>query len=111
VQCTQCENVSVTFDPFNVLSVPIVSQKFQDLSIKYIPNKIDKPHLLFTLSVGEFVTISELQSKINQFIQHNIYQGVEVSERNSNEPILAAVCNRREIELLKNQGYIRTKDF
>ena len=27
VQCTQCDRVSITFDPFNVLSLPIPSQK------------------------------------------------------------------------------------
>lgn len=37
VQCTQCDRVSITFDPFNVLSLPIPSQKNQCFTIKYLP--------------------------------------------------------------------------
>lgn len=37
VQCTVCNKVSITFDPFNMLSVPIPMMKEIKLSIKYFP--------------------------------------------------------------------------
>jgi ubiquitin carboxyl-terminal hydrolase 6/32 len=35
VQCSLCKNLSVTFDPFNVLSVPIPKQSIQPFTINY----------------------------------------------------------------------------
>ena len=40
VKCTQCDHVSLTFDPFNVLSLPVPNQKNMNFSVKYIPCEI-----------------------------------------------------------------------
>ena len=56
VQCTQCDRVSITFDPFNVLSLPIPSQKNQCFTIKYLPCSVIEYPTEFQISVGEYVT-------------------------------------------------------
>ena len=61
VQCTQCDHVSLTFDPFNVLSVPIPAQKNQTFTVKYLPYNIGERPVEFQLCVGEYVTVSEIK--------------------------------------------------
>jgi ubiquitin C-terminal hydrolase len=61
VQCTQCDHVSLTFDPFNVLSLPVPTIKNMSFSIKYIPWNTGMRPMEFMLSVGEFVTVNEIR--------------------------------------------------
>lgn len=37
VQCTVCNKISISFDPFNMLSVPIPTLKEYKLVVKYMP--------------------------------------------------------------------------
>ena len=69
VSCTQCDNESLTFDPFNVLSLPIPTIKNMSFSIKYIPWSTGHRPMEFMLSVGEYVTVNEIRSKINEYLE------------------------------------------
>lgn len=69
VQCTQCEHVSLTFDPFNMLSLPIPTSKNLSFFVKFVPYELNQDHIEFQLSVGEFVTVSELKQKVNDFLK------------------------------------------
>ena len=53
VCCTLCNNVSITFDPYNVLSVPIPSQPTQrkPLTVNYYPQSISQPVFQFTFDL------------------------------------------------------------
>lgn len=42
VQCTVCGKISISFDPFNMLSLPIPQIKESSVSIKYIPYSIEE---------------------------------------------------------------------
>ena len=49
VQCTLCRNISITFDPYNVLSVPIPTQTTtKAISICYYPANLGEKVLSFT---------------------------------------------------------------
>jgi ubiquitin carboxyl-terminal hydrolase 4/11/15 len=64
VQCTVCNKISISFDPFNMLSVPLPINKELKLTVKYFPwNLGDRPKE-FIMNVGEFVTFSEIKSKL-----------------------------------------------
>ena len=70
VQCSICRHVSITFDPFNVLSVPIPKQS-QNLTkiIEYYPLSFVKPVLRIRLAVSsENATANELKQKVREAI-------------------------------------------
>lgn len=46
VQCTVCNHISITFDPYNVLSVPIPTQStLRPFPVCYFPADLTKPSL------------------------------------------------------------------
>ena len=53
VQCTRCKNISIAFDPYNVLSVPIPTRKKQivvgPFKIPFYMNDLTKPVLEVTI--------------------------------------------------------------
>lgn len=61
VQCTVCSKISISFDPFNMLSVPIPLNKEIKLNIKYFPMSLTEKPKEFAINVGEFVTLSEIR--------------------------------------------------
>ena len=70
VQCTVCRKVSISFDPFNMLSVPIPSAKEARLAVKYFPLSLAEQPLEFLLSVGDFVSVQELRAKVLEHLPH-----------------------------------------
>lgn len=71
VNCSFCNHVSITFDPFNVLSVPIPRQAtLSTLQIKYYPLNFLKPVIMVTLALnnGERTTVSDIKEKVRQSI-------------------------------------------
>ena len=64
VQCTICNKISISFDPFNMLSVPIPINKDVKIAIKYFPLSLSERPKEFSMNVGEFVTLSEIKSKL-----------------------------------------------
>ena len=64
VQCTVCNKISISFDPFNMLNVPIPMNKEIKLPVKYFPFNLAERPKEFLLNVGEFVTFSEIKQKI-----------------------------------------------
>lgn len=73
--CTKCGYSSLTYDPFNVLSLPIPTQKNMTLSFKYIPagySTNDCECIEFSLIINEFMTIFELKKRLTEYF-HNTY--------------------------------------
>jgi ubiquitin carboxyl-terminal hydrolase 6/32 len=71
VQCTSCDNVSISFDPFNVLSVPIPS--VSEFLVRYIPHNLKERPTSFVINVGEYVTIKEIRRKIEEYLIKKTY--------------------------------------
>jgi ubiquitin C-terminal hydrolase len=54
VQCSSCSNISITFDPFNVVSLPIptsVKSKPNFITVTYYPINIIMPIVQFKIDV------------------------------------------------------------
>lgn len=92
VQCTQCGHISLSFDPFNVLSLPIPSQKNMSFTIKYIPIDTGEQPKEFQMSVGEFVTVNELRQKIEEYLKKDLPE--DYDEDDWIEPFLTVVTNK-----------------
>lgn len=73
VNCSICGHVSITFDPYNVLSVPIPRQSSNNstsYTLKYYPLSFSKAVLQITiqLSQGERTNVGEIKEKVKQAI-------------------------------------------
>lgn len=53
VQCTVCGKISISFDPFNMLSVPIPINKENKINVKYFPYNFEDKPKEFILSIGD----------------------------------------------------------
>jgi hypothetical protein len=67
VQCTKCNHVSLSFDPFSILSLPIPNIG-ASLRIKYFPYDLSKRPIEFLLSVGAYVTVAEIRHKMDKYL-------------------------------------------
>jgi len=69
VNCSICGHVSITFDPYNVLSVPIPRQTTNlTYVIRYYPLSFVKPVVQITMSLpsGNATTMAEIREKVRQ---------------------------------------------
>jgi hypothetical protein len=106
VQCTQCGYISLSFDPFNVLSLPVPTAKNQNFTIRYIPIKVDEPPKEFHLTVGEFVTVNELKNKLEDFLKP---RPEDDPEDEWIEPFLTSVTNKQGIDLITEERFVKTQ--
>jgi hypothetical protein len=52
-----CGKISISFDPFNMLSVPIPGcSKEYKLSVKFFPYNLEEQPIEFIFSVGEMIS-------------------------------------------------------
>ena len=65
--CTQCGYKSLSFDAFNMLSLPIPNHKFIQIKFKFIPYRINQAHIEFHLSINEYATLFELKKKCFEY--------------------------------------------
>ena len=70
VRCLMCNNISITFDPFNVLSVPIPKKTYtQSITIKYYPLNFAKPVLYVKVQLSsDKSTVQELKDKVREAV-------------------------------------------
>ncbi|KAF8623034.1 hypothetical protein AX15_006546 [Amanita polypyramis BW_CC] len=64
--CPECEKVSITFDPFMYLTLPI-KKKWRHL-IKYVPWDAGKPHLKIPVEIDSDATFREVRSLLGRWM-------------------------------------------
>ena len=64
VSCTKCDNANVSFDSFNILSIPIPGQSGQKFFIKFVPYNFEQNSLNLHVAVGDILEISKLRCKV-----------------------------------------------
>ena len=106
VQCTKCGHISLSFDPFNVLSLPVPTSKNHQFIIRYIPIKIDEPPKEFHLIVGEYVTVNELKNKLEDYLKPSSDKDIHDDWI---EPFLTSVTNKQSIDLMSEEGFVRNQ--
>lgn len=95
-----CGKVSISFDPFNMLSLPIpLATKELRLNIKYFPRSLTDPPREFQFLVGEFATLNEIKQRIAESIP---------PEQNLHPPFITRVKNKNVIELLDKEKFIKS---
>mmetsp|Transcript_1310 Transcript_1310/g.1668 ORF Transcript_1310/g.1668 Transcript_1310/m.1668 type:complete len:234 (-) Transcript_1310:929-1630(-) len=104
VQCTRCDNISLTFDPFNVLSVPLPSEKKNRLLVKYFPFNMRDHHFEFYLTTGDYLMVDELRDKVGEFIIKTKFADKPTSEWLP--PLLTAADNKNNLQLFQREKVI-----
>jgi len=99
VQCTVCNKISISFDPFNMLSVPIPINRECKLAVKYFPYTLQEKPKEFLINVADTVTLQELRSKILEAL------GFEAAK---NQVFICKAKNKSNLEMLVKEKMIRT---
>lgn len=96
MQCTKCGHVSLSFDPFNVLSLPVPARKDVGFTVKYMPCNFGERPAKFQLNVGEYVRVSEIRERVEEYLVRTKYPDGEPDE-DWVPPFLARVAKKQNI--------------
>ena len=114
VNCSICGHVSITFDPFNVLSVPIPRSSQQSVfQIKYYPLSFVKPviQLTIALSNGERTNVADIKEKVRQSVYDQaVQEGENVTIDDILIPIICIAKDNKVESMAKNDFEIRNLD-
>lgn len=105
VMCSVCRNLSVTFDPFNVLSVPIPKQSLQpSITISYYQLSFTQPVLKIKLNLtSEHAKIKEIKNKLTEAIhKHLVAEGQSIELERVSPPIVCTAKDRRVVAMARN---------
>ncbi|KAJ7912748.1 hypothetical protein B0H13DRAFT_2006012 [Mycena leptocephala] len=66
--CPECQKVSITFDPFMYLTLPLPVQKKWKHIIFYVPWDIDKPHVKVPVEIGRDASFKDLRQLLGRWM-------------------------------------------
>ncbi|KAG5725448.1 Ubiquitin carboxyl-terminal hydrolase 4 [Termitomyces sp. T112] len=69
--CPECEKVSITFDPFMYLTLPLPVNKKWKHSIYYVPWDIDKPHRKVPVEISGDASFKDLKVLLGRWMVAN----------------------------------------
>ncbi|KAF7356342.1 hypothetical protein MVEN_00966500 [Mycena venus] len=66
--CPECQKVSITFDPFMYLTLPLPVQKKWKHSIFYVPWDVSKPHVKVPVEIGRDASFKDLRQLLGRWM-------------------------------------------
>ncbi|KAJ7698969.1 hypothetical protein B0H17DRAFT_1049841 [Mycena rosella] len=66
--CPECQKVSITFDPFMYLTLPLPVQKKWKHSIFYVPWDLEKPHVKVPVEIGRDASFKDLRQLLGRWM-------------------------------------------
>ncbi|KAJ7763535.1 hypothetical protein DFH07DRAFT_882362 [Mycena maculata] len=66
--CPECHKVSITFDPFMYLTLPLPVQKKWKHNIFYVPWDVDKPHVKVPVDIGRDASFKDLRQLLGRWL-------------------------------------------
>ncbi|KAL0955336.1 hypothetical protein HGRIS_004219 [Hohenbuehelia grisea] len=67
--CPECEKVSITFDPFMYLTLPLPIEKKWQHNVYYIPWDMSKPHLKVPVEIGRDASFRDLRTLLGRWME------------------------------------------
>ncbi|KDR80672.1 hypothetical protein GALMADRAFT_241045 [Galerina marginata CBS 339.88] len=120
--CPECQKVSITFDPFMYLTLPLPVQKKWKHSIYYIPWDLEKPHVKVPVEISRDASFKDLRILLGRWMgappenlltmeifSHRFYKtlddNVPVGDMGDNDTIVCfeLPCNARQSRTYKKQ--------
>jgi hypothetical protein len=109
LECTKCGKSSLTFDTFNVLSLPIPTQNNISINIKLMRQTLTRENYEFEVSISEYMTFYELNKKIRDFMLQKIY---DEKEDTFVAPLVTSVKqgerNFLELEMVLDEKFVKS---
>lgn len=69
--CPECEKVSITFDPFMYLTLPLPIHKKWKHNIFYVPWDMNKPHVKIPLEINRDASFKDLRNLLGKWMDAN----------------------------------------
>ncbi|GBE86464.1 cysteine proteinase [Sparassis crispa] len=69
--CPECDKVSITFDPFMYLTLPLPVQKKWMHTVFYIPWGLDKPHVKVPVEINRDASFKDLRQLLGRWMSAN----------------------------------------
>ncbi|TFY56209.1 hypothetical protein EVJ58_g7783, partial [Rhodofomes roseus] len=69
--CPECSKVSITFDPFMYLTLPLPIQKKWRHNVYYIPWDVTKPHVKVPIEINRDASFKELRQLLGRWMEAN----------------------------------------
>ncbi|EMD38909.1 hypothetical protein CERSUDRAFT_104201 [Gelatoporia subvermispora B] len=66
--CPECSKVSITFDPFMYLTLPLPVQKKWSHTIFYVPWDLSKPHVKLPVEIGRDASFRDLRQLLGRWM-------------------------------------------
>ncbi|KAJ7463408.1 hypothetical protein B0H11DRAFT_2052838 [Mycena galericulata] len=66
--CPECHKVSITFDPFMYLTLPLPVQKKWKHNILYVPWDVQKPHVKVPVEIGRDASFRDLRQLLGRWM-------------------------------------------
>ncbi|KAF9530488.1 hypothetical protein CPB83DRAFT_851013 [Crepidotus variabilis] len=66
--CPECQKVSITFDPFMYLTLPLPVHKKWKHSVFYVPWDAEKPHVKVPVEIGRDASFKELRQLLGRWM-------------------------------------------
>ncbi|KAJ7625556.1 hypothetical protein FB45DRAFT_921756 [Roridomyces roridus] len=66
--CPECQKVSITFDPFMYLTLPLPIQKKWKHEVLYVPWDVTKPHLKVPVEIGRDASFRDLRQLLGRWM-------------------------------------------
>ncbi|KAF9482583.1 cysteine proteinase [Pholiota conissans] len=120
--CPECQKVSITFDPFMYLTLPLPIQKKWTHTVFYIPWDLDKPHLKIPVEINRDASFKDLKALVGRWMganpdnlltmevfNHRFYknldESVPVGDMSDNDTVVCfeLPCNARQSRSYKAQ--------
>ncbi|KAF9245254.1 hypothetical protein BU15DRAFT_85597 [Melanogaster broomeanus] len=120
--CPECEKVSITFDPFMYLTLPLPVTKKWKHTVFYVPWELSKNHVKVPVEIGRDATFKELRALLGRWMgappeklltleifsnrfYKNLDDNVLCSDMSDNDTIVCfeLPCNARQSRLYKKK--------
>lgn len=120
--CPECEKVSITFDPFMYLTLPVPVEKKWAHTIYYVPWDLSRPHVKIPVEISRDASFKDLRSLLGRWtgvpaenlltletFGHRFYKNlddtVQCGDMLENDSILCfeLPCNARQSRLYKKK--------
>ncbi|TCD71861.1 CSN-associated deubiquitinating enzyme Ubp12 [Steccherinum ochraceum] len=69
--CPECEKVSITFDPFMYLTLPLPIKKTWTHDVYYVPWDADKPHVKVSVELNRDASFKEVRQTLGRWMDAN----------------------------------------
>ncbi|KAF8825785.1 hypothetical protein HHX47_DHR6000382 [Lentinula edodes] len=66
--CPECQKISITFDPFMYLTLPLPVQKKWRSTVYYVPWDMKKPHLKVPIEIGRDASFKDLRALLGRWM-------------------------------------------